>query len=242
MRRLFLLLFLSAAAAAHGDWLSGNAGIASDYLFRGLDQTNGAAFQGGLDYARDGGLYAGGWASNNRSAGGGELDLYGGYSRQTLAFGLLPANLEAGAVGYLYSGERAHALGGGSQDFAELYAGIGAGPASLKLYVAPDYANRGGPGYTLRGSARFPLGAGFRLQLTVGYNAGRGVERQTAPLSADGAGHTYFNYALRLSRPLGNVATLWAEMAGTDLDLAQGAQGGSRQPRFLLGLRKDLDF
>jgi len=241
-KRGLQIVLLASAATARADWFSGNAGIASDYLFRGLDQTNGAALQGGLDCARSDGWYAGAWASNNRSAGGGELDLYGGNSRQVLAFGLLAATVEVGAVGYLYTGSRPQVLGGGSQDFAELYAGAAAGPAALKLYLAPDYANRGAPGYYLQGTARYPLGAGFKLVLALGYSAGRGVERQTAKLTADGSGREYLDYSLRLSKTVEHLATLWLELAGSDLDLAEGAQGGRAQPKILFGLRRDFDF
>ena len=44
---------------------TGNVGFASQYVFRGLSQTNGkSAVQGGLDYAHSSGLYVGTWLSN----------------------------------------------------------------------------------------------------------------------------------------------------------------------------------
>ncbi len=241
--RLLPLLLLLASGMAHAGWFTGNLGVASDYQFRGLDQTNGLAAQGGLDYVHDSGLYAGGWATRNRSAGGGEFDLYGGYTRPLQLFGLLTATLDAGAAGYVYTGERAAVLGGGSQDFAELYGGLAAGPASFKASFAPDYAGRGAPGWYLQGAIRYPLAWGFKLRATLGYGLGQGVQRQTATLSADGRGHTYLDYALRLSRglPWWDL-TAWAEVAGTDLHLAGSAQGGSGQPKFLVGLRKDFDL
>lgn len=240
--------FLSAcllfpAFAARADWFTGNLGLASDYQFRGLDQTNGLALQGGLDYVHDSGLYAGGWASRNRSAGGGEFDLYGGYTRPLQLFGLITASLDAGLAGYVYTGARAPALGGGGQDFAELYAGLAVGPASLKASFAPDYAGRGAPGWYLGGAIRYPLAWDFKLRASLGYGLGAGVQRQTAPLSADGRGHTYLDYGLRLSRglPWWDLDA-WAEVAGTDLHLADSAQGGGDQPKFLIGLRKDFDL
>jgi uncharacterized protein (TIGR02001 family) len=241
-RRLLPVLLL-LCAPARADWLSGNAGIASDYLFRGLDQTNGPALQGGLDYAASGGLYAGGWASNNRSAGsGGELDLYGGWSRPLTLFGELAATLDAGADGYLYSGERKPSLGGGSQDFAEVYAGLSAGPAAFKACAAPDYAGRNGPGYYLQGALKAPLPWGLVLRGTLGYSLGSGVQRQVAFLTADGRGRPYLDYAARVDKSLRWGLTAWVEVAGTDLRLADGAQGGGSQPKFLAGLRKDFDF
>jgi uncharacterized protein (TIGR02001 family) len=234
------LLIWSGVAAA--DWFSGNAGVASDYLFRGLDQTNGPALQGELDYVHHSGLYAGGWVSNNRSAGGGEFDLYGGYTRPLSLFGLIAATLDTGVTGYVYSGARAASLGGGSQDFAELYAGLSAGPASFKASYAPDYAGRGAPGWYLRGAVDYPLGDGFKLKGALGYGGGAGVERQTAPLTADGIGRSYLDYSLRLSKSFKFDLNAWFEVAGTNLHLAETAQGGREQPKFLLGLRKDFDW
>jgi len=120
-KRLLAGTLLLVCGAARADWFSGNAGVVSDTLFRGLDQTNGPALQGGLDYVHHSGLYGGAWLTNNRSAGsGGEADLYGGYTRQLPLFGVLSATLDAGVAGYVYSGERQASLGGGNQDFAGL--------------------------------------------------------------------------------------------------------------------------
>src|SRR3954454_15489537 len=71
--------------------LTGNVGLYSQYIFRGLTQTNrDPAIQGGFDYAHKSGLYAGTWASNiswlkdgqppaYRSGGSLEWDFYGGW-------------------------------------------------------------------------------------------------------------------------------------------------------------------
>lgn len=71
------------AAAPTGLQVAYNIGAATDYIFRGIDQTGtsseGEAF-GGVDLT-DGKFYAGTWVSNTgpRSANGFEYDLYGGY-------------------------------------------------------------------------------------------------------------------------------------------------------------------
>lgn len=73
--------------------VTGNIGVTSNYLWRGVTQSDdGPAVQGGLDYAHDSGLYVGTWASNvdfgdtsdNNEI---ELDLYGGYGGELGAFG-----------------------------------------------------------------------------------------------------------------------------------------------------------
>lgn len=78
-----------AADAPPEHTLTGNIGLYSQYIFRGLKQTDGdPALQGGFDYAHSSGLYAGTWASNvswlrdmGAYASGGSLewDFYGGY-------------------------------------------------------------------------------------------------------------------------------------------------------------------
>ena len=53
------------AAPTPGHLLSGNVAVVSEYVFRGLSQTNGKpAVQGGCDYAHSSGFYAGTWLSN----------------------------------------------------------------------------------------------------------------------------------------------------------------------------------
>ena len=61
---------------------TGNVGVFSDYIFRGITQTGGgAAGQGGLDFSSASGLYAGTWISNlNAGTAAYETDLYGGFA------------------------------------------------------------------------------------------------------------------------------------------------------------------
>lgn len=76
------LVLGSMTTAATAAEVSGNAGFVSEYLFRGVPQTDGnAAAQGGLDVAYDTGFYVGTWASSvdNGTDSGVEVDLYGGW-------------------------------------------------------------------------------------------------------------------------------------------------------------------
>ena len=59
-----------SSSSQAGEW-SANASMTSNYIWRGLTQTeNEAAVQGGIDYAGDSGFYVGTWASNvNYGAG-----------------------------------------------------------------------------------------------------------------------------------------------------------------------------
>ena len=75
-----------AQAQAAESTLSFNAGVVSDYRYRGISQSRlEPAVQGGFDYADKSGFYVGAWGSTIKwvKDGGGnanvEIDLYGGY-------------------------------------------------------------------------------------------------------------------------------------------------------------------
>ncbi len=64
--------------------LTANVGVTSNYVFRGVTQTDDSpAVQGGIDFTHNSGLYAGIWGSNvedNAGNDGFEYDLYVGYN------------------------------------------------------------------------------------------------------------------------------------------------------------------
>jgi uncharacterized protein (TIGR02001 family) len=110
-------VFISTSASAV-EGLSGNAAVTSNYLWRGLEQTNGdAAVSGGIDYAADSGFYVGTWASNATWADGMtyELDLYGGFG------GSINDDLsyDVGFIYYAYPDETS-----GDADFSEIYGSL----------------------------------------------------------------------------------------------------------------------
>jgi len=55
--------------------------VTSQYLFRGIEQTSGAAVSGGVDYAAESGFYVGTWASTigfaSASGTSAEFDAHG---------------------------------------------------------------------------------------------------------------------------------------------------------------------
>jgi uncharacterized protein (TIGR02001 family) len=93
-----------------------NVGLYSQYIFRGLTQTDrGPAVQGGVDLTHSSGFYLGAWGTNiswlrddyfgattYNSGGRVELDLYGGY-RYNFANGV---GIDFGALQYVYPGSR----------------------------------------------------------------------------------------------------------------------------------------
>jgi uncharacterized protein (TIGR02001 family) len=73
----------NAAEAQSPHSVSANIGVVSNYIWRGVTQTqNDPAVQGGLDYSHESGLYVGAWVSNidwGTPDPNYELDLYGGF-------------------------------------------------------------------------------------------------------------------------------------------------------------------
>ncbi|HEY5782754.1 MAG TPA: TorF family putative porin [Lysobacter sp.] len=136
---------------------SGSVALTSDYIFRGVSQTNQEpALQAGLEYAADSGFYVGTWGSNINwlsdlstpeapISSSLELDAYAGYRGK---FGD-SIGFDVGALYYWYPGD--YPSGFNSADTAELYFGISAGVVSAKYsYALTDlfgYADSDGSGY-----------------------------------------------------------------------------------------------
>ncbi len=85
-----------------------NVTLASEYIYRGIGQTNRKpAIQGGLDYAHSSGLYVGTWGSNvswlsdsdPKISNSLEWDFYGGYKNTIGDFGY-----DVGLLQYFYPG------------------------------------------------------------------------------------------------------------------------------------------
>ena len=132
MKKLLLLLTIVSLPSFAS--VSANVSFASDYIWRGMTQSDGPAIQGGFDYASDGGFYAGIWGSNvnfNDGAGS-ELDYYFGYG-----FDMGNVSVDVGYLAYDYPDNDS------DLDFEEIYVGLSMGDLGL-LYAsgvdgAPDY-------------------------------------------------------------------------------------------------------
>jgi len=112
-------LMVSGMASAE---IAANIGATSNYVWRGVTQTDdGAAVSGGLDYSNESGVYAGTWTSNIDSDQ--EVDFYAGYSKDAV---------DVGAIVYHYSD---------ADDFAEVYANYSVGPATIGAAYTVDKEN-----------------------------------------------------------------------------------------------------
>jgi uncharacterized protein (TIGR02001 family) len=161
--------------------ITGNAGLFSDYRFRGYTQTDyNPAFQGGIDFVHKSGFYLGNWNSNvNSTVYNGaslEMDFYGGYKTTFGDFGL-----DVGTIYYFYPGTGQLTPGVDAKNW-EVYIGGSYGPVSLKYYysftdffglnggllVPPTGADTKGSQY-LDLTGTFDLGGGWGIVGHVGW-------------------------------------------------------------------------
>ena len=159
MKKTLLALTLAALAvpafaqdkkAPEPDYtFGGNFGLASDYRFRGISQSNTRpAVQGGLDFTHKSGLYLGNWNSNVSqwtapNGGGTEMDFYAGFKKEISGVGF-----DLGTIYYYYPGARwgtdltkpaAAAVNKNYWNTHEVYFGLGYGPLSFKTsYTLSD--------------------------------------------------------------------------------------------------------
>jgi uncharacterized protein (TIGR02001 family) len=167
--------YADEAAAPAPDWTyPGSVSIASDYIFRGLTQTNkDPALQAGIEFDHASGFYLGAWGSNISwlSDLGGissslEIDAYLGY-RTTVGDGW---GLDFGVYTYYYPGD----FPGGftSADTTEIYGAISYGIASLKyshtLTNAFGFSDSKNSGYVDL-SANWEFSPGWVLNGHVGH-------------------------------------------------------------------------
>ena len=155
-----------AAAQTPPSPVTGNITLASEYRFRGIDQTFGKpAIQGGFDYSHASGIYLGNWNSNvSQGAGfpGGniEMDFYGGYKKAFGDFGV-----DVGFIYYAYPGTDPKI------DNKEIYIGGSWKFLSAKLFYSLDdyFSVRGDNDQSTKGTtyldvaANHDLGSGWGL-------------------------------------------------------------------------------
>jgi len=127
-----MMIALGVAAASFSTLTateySANVAIASEYVWRGVSQTDsGTAIQGGFDLEHESGFSLGTWGSNVAGSANAEFDIYGSYAIELDGF-----NLSAGFIVYTYSGDS-------SLDFEEGNIGGSYGPFSAM--ISHDFDN-----------------------------------------------------------------------------------------------------
>ncbi|MFC7299497.1 TorF family putative porin [Herminiimonas aquatilis] len=224
MKKLIVVAAITAAfttSIAHAQEhksdseVSFNAGVTSDYRFRGISQTRlEPALQGGADYVHNpSGFYAGTWLSTIKfvkDAGGSgsvEIDVYGG-KRGAITEDV---SYDVGVLTYVYPSNDLNP----SANTTELYAQLGYGPAYIKYsYSVTDlfgYIDSEGSGY-LDAGMNLEVGKGFILNLHAGH--------QTVKGSSGGVNNDRFSYTdwkIGVTKDFG-IATGALAVIGTNAD------------------------
>jgi len=194
-----------APAAAHT--FSANVGLFSEYVFRGITNSNeGPAIQGGFDYAHESGFYLGVWASNVEFGGPAtdrasiETDFYGGFAGK-FANGI---GWDVGMIYYAYPDQNEDTAA--DYNYFESYGklnyaweGIQLTPSlEVGLYYSPDYFGEDGDGVYTYGTFGASLPYEFNPYVTIGYQYVEG-EDTSGP-----NGYDYVHYAIGVSKTLGH--------------------------------------
>jgi len=159
--------------------LSANVGLSSNYVWRGISQTdNDPAVSGGLDYDFGNGFSVGTWASNvDFGTGGYELDLYGAYGGKVGAI-----DYSVGFIQYLYPSHD-------DFDFKELNASAGYGPATFGVSYVIDAEDT-----SVEDAVYYSLGLSKEIQ--NGFTIGGTLGRQTF----DDSTSDYTHYQLSVGK------------------------------------------
>lgn len=165
---------LAMAGAAHAGetTFSGNVALSTDYVFRGISQTNESpAVSGGFD-ASKGIFYAGTWASTiDFSANDAELevDLYAGVKPV-----VGPVTLDLGVIGYFYP-DASNEGATGEADYVEFKAGASVAPVegltlTGALFYSPEFTldPNSGDGLYVEGTAAFTVSEMVSLSGALG--------------------------------------------------------------------------
>ncbi|MEN8207038.1 MAG: TorF family putative porin [Pseudomonadota bacterium] len=169
-KTLIATAMLASTSVAQAE-ISANATLATDYVFRGISQTdNQFAIQGGFDWEHASGFYLGTWASNVDSDFFGgvkdpqiELDLYGGFAGD---FGDSGLGYDVGYIRYEYPG-------GGDSDTNEIYGALSLGGFSGQVNYSDElnFVGDDGDGWYFNAGYGTELG-GVGLTASVGYSTG----------------------------------------------------------------------
>jgi uncharacterized protein (TIGR02001 family) len=207
-------IFIAAPAQAEdeaeaGWWYGGSLVATSDYVFRGVSQTDeSAALQGSFDVGHSSGLYVGAWASNvdfdSPDGIDTEVNLYAGW-----VFELADrAELDLYFIRYLYPGSNP----GYGINYNELVAALGLFDYhTVTVAWSDDYLNTGEGAFYYHFGVEVPLPvAELNLKLGVGHND-----------ISKAAGSDYRDFQVGINRSWGAITTdlSYFDTSGYDADV-----------------------
>lgn len=226
-QRLLAGLLLVSTSGLGGAASEINFGISSEYVFRGVTQSNGAQVWGSLDYAFGGsGLYTGLWISNAGLAGNEEVDVYAGYA---LSFGDA-LSLDIGGIGYFDPSAPESAA---ANNNGEAYLGVNWQAWNLYgYYNFGNTVNNEDEYVYVESNISLPLLADAKLRLHAGYLKGIGD-------FFDGrADDDYIDYGFSFIKDYGNAGQIALAVTATTIDANHGLVGvfaESDRPQFTVG-------
>ena len=213
--------------------LSGNIGIFSQYVLRGITnaaEDDSVALQGGFDWANDTGFYAGYWGSSlgysdPGKADGFENDLYGGFAGQAG-----PVSYDIGAIYYYY-------INIDDADTFEIIGRLGVGPVTFGFnYLTDDvlWGNQGDIYWTAAFETDLPKG--FSFGATLGYYTYEDSGKYIASSENDSA---FRHLDLTLSHPIGNTG---ADMSVSYIIGGEDRDGNDQDNAVVFGVSYGFDI
>lgn len=210
-----ILVMSSHSAFSHAE-VSVTGTIISDYIFRGISQTDSSpALQASLDYAHDNGFYTGVWASNvdyNDNANA-EVDVYFGYGNEISE----QFSYDLSFIYYIYTGY------GSSEDYnyGEVILNSYFNEFTITLGYSNNYDNSSDSSQYINGTYNWQLYQHYTLTLQVGYTSGGAFKA-----------NEYIDYSLTLSRSVKDF-DISAALINTDINNDDTADF-----RFVLGVSR----
>ena len=217
-------LLLTSTTAFAAD-ISGNVNLASDYVYRGISQTDEeGTIQGGFDVEAESGLYAGVWASNIAFDGSIEIDIYAGFAGEFSE----AVGFDVGVLRYEYPND----LGPNHSSFNEVYGSVSFKDVTLGLAYSDDFFFESDTGVYVYIDYSLGLPNEFGLDFHYGDQSVKDNATFGAPDFAE--------YSIGLTKSLADVdfALTWHD---TDLSSSE-CFGGSDicDSRVVFGLSKSL--
>lgn len=225
---------LPVAVSAAPVQSSGNLTLVSDYLYRGISQTNeGPALQGQLTLNQQDGWYLTAWGSNIKFGDGSlELDLSAG---RTFALND-DWSLDLGLMKYFYP--KGHNSSNG-YNFVEAYGKLIYGQANLMLAVTDDYFGTGVSSFAyLSGDYTQDLTDNLQLVWHLGYNHFDGAEDFQLFLGAAQPDQSaYTDWSLKLQSSWADIQ--WA-LGYADTSVSSAACSALCDKRWVLSASKSF--
>jgi len=236
----FALAPLTTHVAQADDWaVTGTVGLTTDYVFRGISQTDeNPAIQGSIDVGHASGFYAGAWGSNVDFVDGenivpgdeanAEIDYYGGMKGKFTD----ELGWDAGALYYSYPSAASDL----DYDYWEGKLALGYSPSGmsmspslgLSVFYSPEFFGHIGAATYVNGSL------GLKLTDIIGVSASIGNQQ-----FSDSGPVDYIDYKVGVRA---DVAGVGLELGYTDTDLDKSDCGDTDwcEGRVLFTISKSL--